>query len=119
MPKPILETRLLEIPVDNNTTLAQVGNVVKDGRRHINGSADTLGALVNNLSSGRLAPGSDGNPSAADSSVVRVGVIAVLGGGESNDGVARVVSPSAGAESLYIETLVTVGHGVSDLHLLG
>ncbi len=37
---------LFETPVNAGTTNAQVGNVIKDGRRHIDRTASTPGAQV-------------------------------------------------------------------------
>lgn len=91
---------LLEPPVDHNAANTEVGNVVKDGRRHIDGTAGARGALVDNLGSRGLSVGRDGDPPATDGGVVGVGVVAVLRRGESHDGVSVIVSPAAGTESL-------------------
>lgn len=86
---------LLEPPGNPDAANAQVGDIIEDGGRDIDGAATTARALINDLGCSGVTIALDSDPLAA------VGAVAVLGWREGHDSVAIVVGPAASSETLY------------------
>jgi hypothetical protein len=85
---------LLEEPCDLDAALVQASNVVKDDPGDVNVAAGASRAQIHHLSSSLMASSLNGDPGAAMTAAFPLRRV------QSNDRIALVVGPAAGAETL-------------------